>query len=78
MFQLLGEVIRQERKALGLSQQELGDLAGTGLNFISQLERGKESVRMDKVLSVLKVLGLGLLITRSKEQVALATELQSL
>ncbi|MCO6429777.1 MAG: helix-turn-helix transcriptional regulator [Deltaproteobacteria bacterium] len=56
----IGEVVREERRARGLTQGELADLSGTGFNFISQLERGKATVRLDKLLAVLEVLGLSL------------------
>lgn len=45
MKNILGSSIRQERKAQKMSQQSLGELAGTGLNFVSQLERGKSTGR---------------------------------
>ena len=54
----LGRFIRSERRLRGLTLQELGDLTGTGINFVSQMERGKPTVRLDKVLEVLQVLGL--------------------
>ena len=72
----LGDVIRRERKARALSQQELGDLAGTGLNFVSQMERGKETVRLDKLLALLKVLGLELVLSRGTEAISIAKELR--
>jgi len=56
----IGAVIKKERKARRLTQRELADLTGTGFNFISQLERGKTTVRLDKLLAVLDVLGLRL------------------
>ena len=58
----LGAAVRQARKTHGISQTELAGLAGTGLRFISELERGKPSVALDKVLAVLAVLGLRLQI----------------
>jgi len=64
MSESIGEIVKKERRALGLSQRELGDLATTGLNFVSQLERGKPTVRLDKVNALLKVLGLQLSVTR--------------
>jgi len=70
MSQIIGKVLRKERKALKLTQQNLGELAGTGLNFVSQLERGKNTARLDKVLAVLTVLGLELKIIRGKKGVS--------
>lgn len=73
---IIGHAIRDERQTRGLTQQELGELAGTGLNFISQLERGKPTVRLDKLLSVLRVLGLELQITRGKKGVSVSPDLR--
>ena len=56
----LGERVRSVRKAHGLTQTQLAGLAGTGLRFVSELEGGKPSVALDKVLAVLAVLGLRL------------------
>jgi len=56
----IGAAVRQTRKAHGLTQSQLAGLAGTGLRFVSELERGKPNVALDKVLAVLAVLGLRL------------------
>lgn len=56
----LGATIRAARKQAGLEQKDAAGLAGVGLRFLSDLERGKPTVRMDKVLQVLDVLGLEL------------------
>jgi y4mF family transcriptional regulator len=58
--QRFGRAVRQRRRELGLTQQELARFAGCGLAFLYDLERGKASVRLDKVLDVLAVLGLEL------------------
>ncbi|MCC6220675.1 MAG: helix-turn-helix transcriptional regulator [Deltaproteobacteria bacterium] len=73
---VISNIIRQERKARKLNQQELADLSGTGLNFISQLERGKPTVRLDKLLEVLAVLGLELHIQRGKQIISVAKEFE--
>jgi len=52
--------MRARRRALALTQTQLADLAGVGLAFLYELERGKPTVRLDKVLAVLAVLGLEL------------------
>ena len=62
-----GQAVRGRRKALTLSQAQTCDLAGVGLAFLYELERGKPTVRLDKVLEVLQVLGLGLQLCDSKE-----------
>lgn len=62
----LGQAIRRSRKAHGLTQTELAGLAGTGLRFVSELERGKATTSLDKILAVLAVLGLRLLLGEAR------------
>lgn len=62
---VLGSAVRQARKAHGLTQADLAGLAGTGPRFISELERGKVSAELGKVLDVLAVLGLRLLLVEA-------------
>lgn len=56
----LGEAVAQSRKTKGYSQQEFADLAGVGRRFISDLENGKPTAEIGKVLQVLTALGLDL------------------
>ena len=58
----VGDIVRAHRQAAGLNQAALAGLAGTGIRFISELERGKPNVALDKLLAVLAVLGLKLQI----------------
>lgn len=53
----IGEFVRARRKAAGFSQGELGDLAGVGRRFVSELEQAKPTVRMDAANKVLAVFG---------------------
>lgn len=53
----LGQFIRQRRKANRLSQEELAELASVSARFVSELERGKGTVRLDVVNRVLAVFG---------------------
>ena len=55
---LLGQLIRQRRKHLGMNQSDLALVSGTGLRFISDLENGKESWQLGRTLRVLGSLGL--------------------
>jgi y4mF family transcriptional regulator len=54
---LIGQFVRQRRQANHLTQIELGELAGVGTRFVSELERGKSTLRMDAVNRVLRVFG---------------------
>lgn len=60
----LGAAIRAERKRLKVTQKELAMAAGTGLRFLSELERGKPTSRLEGVFKVLQALGLKLLVER--------------
>lgn len=53
----IGAFVRNRRLAAGLSQLQLGELAGVGRRFVVELESGKATVRLDKVNMVLAVLG---------------------
>ena len=53
----IGEFVRTRRKAAGLSQRELGELAGVGTRFVSELERGKPTARLEAVNKVVAVFG---------------------
>lgn len=55
-----GATVRRRRKAVGLSQAELSAVAGVGVRFVSELERGKPTAELSKALQVLSVLGLNL------------------
>lgn len=69
----LGEV-RGRRRSLDLTQQQVADLAGVSVRFVHTVEAGKPTLRLDRLLQVLEVLGLGLRLTdqpglhRSDEQ----------
>lgn len=56
----LGANLREKRKELGLTQADLALASGTGIRFISDLENGKESCQIGKVLQVAECLGLEL------------------
>jgi y4mF family transcriptional regulator len=53
----LVKLVKNRRKLLGLTQEELAEKAGVGLRFIRDLEQGKESLRIDKVNQVLALFG---------------------
>lgn len=55
--QQLGDAIRAARKQLGLTQPQLALAAGVGVRFIVDLEAGKPTVRLEKVLRVIHTLG---------------------
>jgi y4mF family transcriptional regulator len=56
----LGALVRETRKAQGISQEQLAGVANTGVRFVSDLENGKPTVQLEKAIKVLEALGLGL------------------
>jgi HTH-type transcriptional regulator/antitoxin HipB len=61
--QEIGKLIRESRKRLDVTQKDLALTSGTGLRFIIELEKGKETCQIGKVLTVLQTLGIKLTLT---------------
>ena len=59
----LGLIVRRERKAQNLRQAELAAVSGVGVRFIVDLEAGKPTLQLDKVLRVIAMLGCQITIT---------------
>jgi y4mF family transcriptional regulator len=60
----LGQLVRQAREERKLSQQDFADLAGVGRRFLSELENGKATLELGKVLKVLQAAGFDLFAGR--------------
>lgn len=54
----ISKFIKENRKQLGLTQEEFAIRSGLGLRFIRELEQGKETVRLDKVNQALAMFGM--------------------
>ena len=57
----LGRLVRQAREKRLMSQQDFADLAGVGRRFVSELENGKATLELGKVIKVARAAGLSLL-----------------
>jgi y4mF family transcriptional regulator len=57
------QFIKSKRKSLKLTQEELAFKSGVGLRFMRELEKGKTTLRLDKVNQVLRLFGKQLGIT---------------
>lgn len=62
----LGKAIRAARTKMGLRQGEAALLCGVGIRYLSDLENGKETVRLEQALKV--IAGLGLVLTIGPKQ----------
>jgi HTH-type transcriptional regulator / antitoxin HipB len=58
----LGVLVRARRKRLALKQLDIAGLGNTGNRFIVELERGKSTVQLQKVLDVMDLLGLEVIV----------------
>jgi y4mF family transcriptional regulator len=61
----ISDRIRNRRKSLNLTQVDCAAFCGVGIRFLSDLENGKESLHLGKVLQVMKMLGLKLHISEN-------------
>jgi y4mF family transcriptional regulator len=59
----IGKLIRDTRKRLGVTQKDLALTSGTGLRFVIDLEKGKQTSEIGKALTVLQTLGIKLTLT---------------
>ena len=59
----LGKIVRDTRKNLGVTQRDLALTSGTGLRFVIDLEKGKETCQIGKALTILQTLGIKLVLT---------------
>lgn len=62
-----GLLIRTERKAQRLTQEQLAGLTGVGVRFVRELEAGKESCQIGLALQVAASLGLTVSIGSRRE-----------
>ena len=53
----LSKFVKERRRELGLTHQELAEKAGVGIRFIRELEGAKPTLQIDKVNQVLRLFG---------------------
>ncbi len=56
----VGDLVRQRRKEAGLTLKEAAGMAGVGVRFLSELERGKPTLQLGLAIQVLHLFGLEL------------------
>ena len=61
--QEIGKLVRDTRKNMGITQKSLALTSGTGMRFIIDLEKGKETCEIGKALTVLYTLGIKMTLT---------------
>lgn len=56
----IAKTVKAYRKAAGLTQKGLADLADVGKTTVFDIEKGKESVQLNSLLKIIKVLNISL------------------
>lgn len=59
-IEIISNSLKEYRKAKGLTQQDIADLAGVSRKAINELEQGKDTIQFKIVLKVLAVTDLEL------------------
>jgi len=59
----LGDIIKMHRKAAKLSRVQLADMAGVGKTVVYDIEKGKETIQLDTLRKILKVLNIKIELT---------------
>ena len=60
----IGNAIRQRRQEMKLTQAEAAALCKVGIRFLSELENGKSTLHLGKVMQVLRAFGLITILKR--------------
>lgn len=60
MTKEISAIIRYHRKKSGLSQEELAKIAGVGKTVVFDIEKGKQTVRLDTLSRILRVLNISM------------------
>jgi transcriptional regulator with XRE-family HTH domain len=60
ILRMVGDKIREYRKAIGLSQEELGERADVHYTYIGGLERGQRNISLANLYKIANSLGISL------------------
>ncbi|CAM3685974.1 HTH cro/C1-type domain-containing protein [Bordetella sputigena] len=58
----MGKLVRRARKEQDLLQMDLAGLSNTGNRFIVDVERGKPTLQLQKVLDLLDLIGMEIVV----------------
>ena len=57
-YNTIGEIIKERRKSLNITQPVLASLAGVGLNTLVAIELGNGNAKLKTIMAILDTLGL--------------------
>ncbi|MBR3732461.1 MAG: helix-turn-helix transcriptional regulator [Spirochaetales bacterium] len=64
----IGQIIKQRRISLGLTQEETAQMCHVGKRFLSELENGKATLQLNKVLQCIEMLGINLYAVNREDE----------
>jgi DNA-binding XRE family transcriptional regulator len=64
----IGQLVRRRRKEAGMTLKDAAAMAGVGVRFLSELERGKPTLQLGLAISVLQLFGLELHVEQRGDQ----------
>lgn len=64
----IGSLVRKRRKEAGMTLKEAAALAGVGVRFLSELERGKPTLQLGLAIQVLQLFGLEMHVEQRGDQ----------
>lgn len=62
-YNKIGEIIKDRRKSLNITQPILASLAGVGLNTLVAIERGYGNAKIQTIMAILDNLGMKIDVT---------------
>lgn len=63
----ISEAVKNRRKSLNLTQSECAAMCNVGNRFFSELENGKETLHIGKVINCLQILGINISLTNRED-----------
>ena len=72
----IAKIVREKRKEYGITQEEFAFNSGLGLRFVRELEQGKLTLKMDKVLHALSMFDLTLTYRKNGDNVYYGTKFE--
>jgi HTH-type transcriptional regulator/antitoxin HipB len=64
----IGSLVRKRRKEAGMTLKEAAALAGVGVRFLSELERGKPTLQLGLAIQVLQLFGFEMHVEKRGDQ----------
>lgn len=62
-----GSIIKERRKSLGYTQEQLSANTGISMSFISDLENGKPTCELNKAIIIAKLLSMDVFLEKRGE-----------